>query len=66
MRIKKKNKEIKKEFVIFSEYGFFTGLAFGGEPQWSLKINEAKPFDHMCKLDALQRIYRGELLIEFI
>lgn len=54
------------EFVIFSEYGFFTGLAYGGTPQWSLNINEAKPFNHMDKLNALQRIYHGELLIEFI
>ena len=64
----KKNKKegISKSFVIFSEYGFFTGLKYGGEPQWSLKIDEAKPFDHMEKLDALQRMYHGELLIEFI
>ncbi len=59
-------KETRNEFVIFSEYGFFTGLAYGGTPQWSLNINEAKPFDHTCKLDALQRMYHGELLIEFI
>lgn len=56
----------KKEFVIFSEYGFFTRLAQGGKPQWSLDIKEAKPFDDICKLDALQRIYYGDLLIEYI
>lgn len=55
-----------EEFVIFSEYGFFTRLANGGEPQWSLDINEAKPFDNMSKLAALQRIYNKELLIEYI
>jgi len=56
----------RKEFVIFSEYGFFTRLAQGGKPQWSLDIKEAKPFDDICKLDALQRIYYGDLLIEYI
>jgi len=61
-----KNKlQDKKEFVIFSEYGFFTRLALGGKPQWSLDIKEAKPFDDICKLDALQRIYYGDLLIEY-
>jgi hypothetical protein len=64
--MKKNKKGVSKEFVIFSEYGFFTGLKYGGVPQWSLNINEAKPFDHMEKLDALQRMYYGELLIEFI
>jgi hypothetical protein len=62
-----KNKlEDIKEFVIFSEYGFFTRLADGGKPQWSLDIKEAKPFDNMSKLAALQRIYGRELLIEYI
>jgi len=62
-----KNKlEDIKEFVIFSEYGFFTRLADGGKPQWSLDIREAKPFDNICKLAALQRIYDKELLIEYI
>lgn len=55
-----------KQFVIFSEYGFFTRLAQGGKPQWSLDINEAKPFSDTCKLAGLQRIYNGDLLIEYI
>lgn len=55
-----------REFVIFSEYGFFTRLADGGKPQWSLDIKEAKPFDNMSKLAGLQRIYGRELLIEYI
>lgn len=62
-----KNKlEATKEFVIFSEYGFFTRLADGGKPQWSLDIKEAKPFKEMGKLAGLQRIYNGDLLIEYI
>lgn len=55
-----------KQFVIFSEYGFFTRLAQGGKPQWSLDINEAKPFSDMRKLAGLQRIYNGDLLIEYV
>lgn len=55
-----------KQFVIFSEYGFFTRLTQGGKPQWSLDINEAKPFREVGKLAALQRIYNGDLLIEYL
>jgi hypothetical protein len=55
------------EFVIFSEDGFFTGLANGGEPQWSMDIKNGKPFDDKCKLNALQNIVLAkELLIEYI
>lgn len=63
--MKNKLEEIK-EFVIFSEYGFFTRLSDGGKPQWTLDIKEAKPFDNMSKLAGLQRIYGRELLIEYI
>lgn len=65
MRSKQKIQS-KKEFVIFSENGFFTRLAQGGKPQWTLDIKEAKPFDDPCKLDALQKIYTRDLLIEYI
>jgi hypothetical protein len=55
------------EFVIFSEDGFFTGLANGGEPQWSMEIKDGKPFDDKCKLDALQYVVGAkELLIEYL
>ena len=64
--MKKKKQPKQKEFVIFSEHGFFVGLADGGRPQWSLNINEAKPFEDLGKLNALQRIYYNELLIEFV
>ena len=63
--MKNKLEEIK-EFVIFSEYGFFTRLADRGKPQWSLDIKEAKPFDNVSKLAGLQRIYDKELLIEYL
>jgi len=65
MRKLKQNKT--PEFVIFSEDGFFTGLANGGEPQWSMDIKNGKPFDHECKLKALKYVVGAkELLIEYI
>lgn len=65
MRKPKQNKT--HEFVIFSEDGFFTGLANGGEPQWSMEIKDGKPFSDDCKLTALQNVVLSkELLIEFI
>jgi hypothetical protein len=65
MRKPKQNKT--PEFVIFSEDGFFTGLANGGQPQWSMDIKNGKPFDDECKLNALQNIVLSkELLIEYI
>jgi hypothetical protein len=65
MRKPKQNK--KRKFVIFSEDGFFTGLANGGKPQWSMDIKNGKPFNDECKLRALQNIVLSkELLIEYI
>lgn len=56
----------RKEFIIFSEHGFFTGLAYGGIPQWSMDKSKAKPFDEECKLSAVQKTYYGDLLTEYI
>ena len=65
MRKPKQNKT--PEFVIFSEDGFFTGLANGGQPQWSMDIKHGKPFDHECKLRALQYVVGAkELLTEYL
>jgi hypothetical protein len=64
----KKVKEPKTpEFVIFSEDGFFTGLANGGQPQWSMDIKNGKPFRDECKLRAVQYVVGAkELLTEYI
>jgi hypothetical protein len=52
---------------VLSDYGYFSGLAFGGEPQWSSRIDDAKPLDHMNKFYTLQSISYGiELIFEFI
>jgi hypothetical protein len=64
MRKPKQNKT--PEFVIFSEDGFFTGLANGGQPQWSMDIKNGKPFSDKCKLNALQYVVGAkELLTEY-
>jgi hypothetical protein len=65
MRKQKQPKSPK--FVIFSEDGFFTGLANGGQPQWSMEIKNGKPFNDECKLRALQYVVGAkELLTEYI
>jgi hypothetical protein len=65
--MKKPKQNKTPEFVIFSEDGFFTGLANGGQPQWSMDIKNGKPFNDECKLRALQNIVLSkELLIEYI
>jgi hypothetical protein len=56
-----------KEFVIFSEDGFYVGMARGGQPLWSMNIKEGKPFDDERKLRGLQLMVGGkELLIEYL
>ena len=56
-----------KEYVIFSEDGFFVGLKDGGTPVWSMNIKEGKPFKDECKLIALQNIVGSkELLTEYL
>jgi hypothetical protein len=65
--MKKPKQNKTPEFVIFSEDGFFTGLANGGQPQWSMDIKKGKSFRDECKLGALQYVVGAkELLIEYI
>jgi hypothetical protein len=63
-----KNKKPKpSEYIVMSEYGYFTGLKYGGIPQWSMKENEAKPLNHLNKFDTLKAICQGqELIFELI
>lgn len=61
----KKKIDKTSEFIIFSDYGYFTGLGYGGVPQWSLKEHEAKPLDHLNKFRTLQSICPNlELIFE--
>jgi hypothetical protein len=66
--MKKKKQEFKpQEYIVFSEKGYFCGLAFGGEPQWSMNVNDAKPLNDVRKFCTLQSISHGlEMLIEII
>jgi len=60
----KKKKPIKQqEFIVISENGYFTGLKYGGEPQWSMNENDAKPLNHMNKFQTLKYICQGQELI---
>ena len=66
MRQKKKHPK-QQEFVVMSDYGYFIGLKYGGEPQWSMNENEAKPLNHMNKFRTLELICHNlELKFELI
>jgi hypothetical protein len=55
------------EYIVMSDYGYFTGLAYGGVPQWSYNVRDAKPLNDMSKFHTLQSISHGlELIYEFI
>jgi len=63
----KKQKEVQsKWFIVFSNDGFFQGLHQGGKLKWTDKINEAKPLDLVSKFEALQRIYGGDMMMEYL
>jgi len=65
MAKKKSNKQ--QEFIVMSDYGYFTGLKYGGEPQWSMDIDDAKPLNHLNKFDTLEYLCQGqELIFELI
>lgn len=64
--MKKKKQPKQQEFIVFSEHGYFSGLAYGGIPQWSMNPNDAKPLNHMNKFYTLQSISYLELIFEFI
>ena len=63
--MKKQKVEKSQEFLVISEDGYFTGLAYGGVPQWSMDISKAKPLDHQNQYITLKNIcYNKELLTE--
>ena len=58
---------MNKEFIIFSQYGFFVGLKKGGIPVWDFDPSKAKPFVEPEKLAGLRRLLpQEELLIEYL
>jgi len=64
----KKVKEVEKSkwFIVFSNDGFFQGFHQGGKLKWTDKIDEAKPLDLVSKFETLQRIYGGEMMMEYV
>ena len=70
-RKKKQNKPldyIQPEFIVYSDLGYFTGMAFGGEFQWSKHEKDAKPLNHMNKFKTIKYLapQNIEVIFEYI
>ncbi len=65
--MKKKKSEKQQEFIVISDYGYFVGLKYGGEPQWSMREEDAKPLNHLNKFDTIKHICPNlEVIFELI
>ena len=56
-RKKKENKPIdcvQPEFIVYSDLGYYCGMGFGGEFQWSQHEKEAKPLNHINKYNTIK------------
>jgi len=54
-------------FIVLGEYGYFSGLKYGGQPQWTAKYDEAKPLDDERKFKTLQVMCSGQdLILDYI
>jgi hypothetical protein len=49
-RKSKKKNEKRDWFIVYSDYGYFKGLANGGQLIWTQDETEAKPLDHPNKM----------------
>jgi hypothetical protein len=67
-RRKKKMVEKEKEFIVYSDLGYFKGLANGGQLVWTQDENEAKPLSHLNKVQTIKFLApRGiEVIFEYI
>jgi hypothetical protein len=67
-RRKKKMVEKEKEFIVYSDLGYFKGLINGGQLVWTQDENEAKPLDHLSKVQTIKFLApRGiEVIFEYI
>lgn len=65
---KKKKKEKKTEFIVYSDYGYFKGLANGGQLVWTHDEAEAKPLDHLNKFETIKHLVPRniEVIFEYI
>ena len=70
-RKKKQNKPldyIQAEFIVYSDLGYFTGMAFGGEFQWSQNKKDAKPLNNISKFKTIKYLapQNIEVIFEYI
>lgn len=68
MSLTGKNSKKEKEFIVYSDYGYFKGLANGGQLQWTQNEKEAKPLDHINKFNTIKYLapYGVEVIFEYI
>ena len=68
MARKKKMVEKEPEFIVYSDLGYFTGLANGGQLQWSPKESDAKPLDNLNKVQSIKFLAPRniEVIFEYI
>ena len=68
MARKKKQNDEREWFIVYSDLGYFTGLANGGQLQWSLNEKEAKPLDNLRKVDTIKLLapQNTEVIFEYI
>lgn len=58
-RKKKQNKPldyIQSEFIVYSDLGYYSGMGFGGEFQWSQHEKDAKPLNHINKYNTIKSL----------
>lgn len=55
-------------FVVYSDYGYFTGLANGGKLQWSIDEKDAKPLDGIQKYHTIKQLAPRniDVILEYI
>lgn len=53
-RKKKSNNDKPQEFIVYSDLGYFKGLANGGELIWTPNEDEAKPLNHINKFQTIK------------
>ena len=66
--LSKKKREKKNEFIVYSDYGYFKGLANGGQLVWTQNEAEAKPLDHLNKFNTIKYLAPRniEVIFEYI
>jgi hypothetical protein len=47
---------IQSEFIVYSDLGYYSGMAFGGEFQWSQYEKDAKPLNNISKYNTIRAL----------